>query len=101
MPRYIGIDLHSNSFTVCYFELGGAHRFKSYQLKPGGLRCFKQSLQPTDELAVEATGNTEFFLEQFNDQVSRCVVVAPCRFKVIRESVSKTDKNDARALAFF
>lgn len=101
MPRYIGIDLHSNSFTVCYFESDTSYGFKTYQLKPGGLRCFKQSLRATDELAVEATGNTEFFVEQVQEAVARCVVVSPRRFKVIRSSVSKTDKNDAKALAFF
>ena len=33
--------------------------------------------------------------------VGRVVVVNPGQFQVIRKSVSKTDKNDARALAFF
>ncbi|UCE06441.1 MAG: transposase, partial [bacterium] len=39
--------------------------------------------------------------EQISDRVSRVVVVDPHQFKVIRKSVKKTDKHDARTLAFF
>ena len=100
MTRYIGVDLHTNSITVCYLEEGEEERFKTYQLT-AGLRCFKQSLRAEDELAVEATGNTDFFVEAIRESVSRVVVVNPRQFKVIRTSVKKTDKNDARALAYF
>ena len=101
MTRYVGVDLHTNSLTACYLEEGEAMRFKTYQLTPAALRCFKQSLWSSDELAVEATGNTEFFVESMKDVVSRVVIVNPREFKVIRNSVKKTDKHDARALAYF
>jgi len=48
---------------------------------------------------VEATGNSAWFREQVIGSVKRVVVVK--QFQVIRKSVKKTDKNDARALAFF
>ena len=101
MTRYIGVDLHTNSITVCYLEEGEEERFKTYQLTAAALRCFKQSLSVKDELAVEATGNTNFFVEAISGCVNRVVVVNPRQFKVIRTSVKKTDKNDARALAYF
>lgn len=101
MRRYIGVDLHTNSMTVCYMETEESMYFKTYQLTPAALRCFKQSVRADDELAVEATGNTEFFVEAVEDSVSRVVVVNPREFKVIRASVKKTDKHDARALAYF
>lgn len=102
MKRYIGIDLHTNSFTVCYY--GGEEetmRFKTYQLAAGAIRCFKQSLQPEDEMAVEATGNMDYFVDQIESFVSRVVVVNPRQFDVIRKSVSKTDKKDSKVLAYF
>jgi len=101
MTRYVGVDLHTNSLTACYLEEGEEMRFKTYQLTPAALRCFKQSLEASDELAVEATGNTEFFIEAIHESVSRVVIVNPREFKVIRNSVKKTDKHDARALAYF
>ena len=30
--RYLGVDLHSNNFTVCLLEEGGAHTFEKYPL---------------------------------------------------------------------
>ncbi len=101
MTRYIGIDLHTNSLTACYLEEGQPERFKTYQLTPAALLCFIQSLRSSDKLSVEAIGNTEFFIESLNNCVSRIVIVNPREFKVIRSSVKKTDKNDARSLAYF
>ena len=62
---------------------------------------FRKTLRKCDELAVEATGNTAWFVEQISDRVSRVVVVDPHQFKVIRKSVKKTDKHDVRTLALF
>lgn len=101
MSRYVGVDLHTNSLTACYWKTEKEYYFKRFQLTPAALRCFKQSLSPSDELAVEATGNTEFFVEAMEKSVSRVVIVNPRQFKVIMKSVNKTDKNDAKTLAYF
>lgn len=101
MKRYVGVDLHTNSLTACYQDSEGEVRFKTYQLTPSALRCFKQSLHKEDELAVESTGNTDFFVNAVEAAVSRIVIVNPRQFKVIMKSVKKTDKNDAKTLAYF
>ena len=59
------------------------------------------SLDADDEIGVEATGNSAWFRDQVVSCVGRVVVVNPRQFQVIRKSVKKTDRNDARALAFF
>lgn len=99
--RYVGVDLHTNSLTVCYWEAGEAKSFKTYPLNGEGLERFKESLGQEDEVAVEATGNTAFFVEAIEAAVSRVVIVNPKQFKVIAKSVNKTDKNDAKTLAYF
>lgn len=76
-------------------------KFETHPFCEGNLEGFKQSLQKEDEVAVEATGNTEFFVRAIEELVSRVVIVNPSQFNVIRKSVSKTDKKDARALAYF
>jgi len=96
---YLGVDLHSNSFTVCYRSSQGKERISVFDIKCIGQ--FRKSLRKHDKLAVEATGNTAWFVEQVRDRVSRIVVVDPHQFRVIRNSVKKTDKHDARTLAFF
>ncbi|MFV0410111.1 MAG: IS110 family transposase [Paracoccus sp. (in: a-proteobacteria)] len=98
---FIGVDLHSNSFTICRFEAGGGEIFETYQLSQADIDRFCQSLDAEDEIAVEATGNTAWFCGEIRACVGRIVVVSPRKFEVIRKSVSKTDRNDARALAFF
>ena len=96
---YLGVDLHTNSFTVCYRSSKGRERIATFEVRKIGQ--FRKTLRKRDELAVEATGNTAWFVGQISDRVSRVVVVDPHQFKVIRKSVKKTDKHDAKTLAFF
>ena len=98
---YIGVDLHTNSFTICRLEGDGSAYFETHSLCAADLERFCASLDADDELAVEATGNTAWFCEEVRACVGRIVVVNSRQFKVIRQSVKKTDRNDARALAFF
>lgn len=98
---YIGVDLHTNTFTICRLDDEGGESFETYQLAAADLDRFCRGLDADDEIAVEATGNSAWFREQVLPCVGRVVVVNPKQFQVIRNSVSKTDRNDARALAFF
>jgi transposase len=65
------------------------------------LRDFVKTLRATDEVAVEVSGNTRFFYDAVAPRVSKLVVVNTTQFRVISESMKKTDDNDARALALF
>lgn len=99
--RYIGIDLHTNSFTLCILEKGRAERIQTLPVQKGGLETFIKELRPDDEVAIEATGNSTWFRDQLLPHVARVLVIAPWQFEVIRRSVKKTDKHDARTIAFF
>lgn len=94
--RYLGVDLHRDSFLVCVREQGEA-RFQRWSLDQ--VQAFAKTLRPPDELAVEATGNTRWFCQQVAERVRRLVVVNPHQFRVISESVKKTDRRDAALLA--
>src|SRR6185369_16109340 len=97
--KSIGVDLHSNSLTACYLSEDGTEQFRTFPLRE--LAAFQESLCAEDQVAVEATGNTRWFVKQIKALVSRVVVVNPNQFAVIRQSVKKTDKHGARALALF
>jgi len=101
MKRYIGIDLHTNSFTCCFLQENGEERIRTWPLQGGGLEQFVKGLAGEDEIAIEATGNAAHFCKMVEPHVSRVVVIAPWQFEVIRRSVKKTDKHDARAIALF
>jgi transposase len=62
---------------------------------------FVKELRPSDEIAVEITGNTRLLFDAVAPHVERVVVVNTNQFKVIRQSVKKTDPHDARALALY
>jgi transposase len=97
--RFIGVDLHTNSLTACYLSEDGSEATRTFDLKE--LEKFQASLESSDQVAVEATGNTRHFREAIKSLVSKVVVVNPSQFEVIRKSVKKTDRHDARTLALF
>jgi len=99
MARYIGVDLHRNRFTVCVLAENGREYLSEHRLEQ--LPQFVRKLRPTDELAVEVTGNTRLFYNAVVSHVAKVVVVNPTQFRVIRQSVKKTDPHDARTLAFY
>lgn len=88
--RSIGVDLHSNSLTACYLSAAGTEEFRTFPLRE--LAVFQASLAVEDQVAVEATGNTRWFVKQLKHLVAAVVVVNPNQFAVIRQSVKKTDK---------
>lgn len=96
LRRYIGVDLHGDSFLVCVRE-SGQEQFHRWSLPQ--LAEFAGTLRGPDELAVEATGNTRWFCQAVRERVRRVVVVNPHQFRVISESVKKTDRRDAALLA--
>lgn len=97
--RYIGVDLHTTQITVCYLIDTGEIEIRKYQLCE--MDKFVCGLKETDEIAVEATCNTRWFSEQVKESVRRVVLVNPRQFEVVKNSVKKTDKNDALNLARF
>lgn len=97
--RYIGIDLHRDCFTVYLRLENGREYLKEWKLED--MPKFTAKLRPTDEVAVEVTGNTRLFHDAVAPHVERVVAVNPSQFKVITHSVKKTDPNDARNLALY
>lgn len=97
--RYIGVDLHTTQITVCYLTAEDGISIRKYQLCE--IKKFVSDLRKTDRIAVEATCNTRWFYEQVKESVSQVVLVNPREFEVVRNSVKKTDQQDAVNLARF
>src|SRR4051794_38065429 len=68
-------------------------------MSPEALRVFADSLAPTDEVALEATGNTNAIVRALRGRVARVVVSNPAKTRAIAEAKVKTDKVDAAILA--
>lgn len=104
MSTHIGIDLHKTQFTAYFLQTG---KYREYATTETGYRSF---LLDVDQLriknskvmvGVESTGNTRYFknyLELANIEVK---VINTLKFKVVNESVKKTDRHDACTIAEF
>ncbi|MGH8532430.1 MAG: hypothetical protein ACREV1_06770 [Gammaproteobacteria bacterium] len=87
IKRYVGIDLHRNKFTCCVRLEKGRNYLSEWKLQ--ALPRFVKKLRPTDEVAVEVTGNTRLFYEAVVPYVARVVVVDANQFKVKWVSTSR------------
>lgn len=99
MKRYIGVDLHRRVFTCCVRLENGRQFLSAWRLEQ--LPQFVKKLRASDEVAVEVTGNTRLFYNAVAPHVARVVVVNANQFRVISQSVKKTDPNDARNPALY
>jgi len=102
----VGVDLHKTQFTVCVRYAGG-EKFAQYPTTEEGYADFLSQMakwQAKGEevrVGVESTGNTRYFKSRMEDAGIGVTVINPMKFKVINESVKKTDKRDASTIAEF
>src|SRR5213596_881084 len=99
MRRCIGLDVHREFAQVAIWEDGVVRQAGRIQTTPEGLREFAESLCVSDEVALEATGNTHAIARLLEQQVGRVVVSNPMKTRTIAEAKVKTDKVDAPVLA--
>ena len=107
MQMSIGVDLHKGQFTVYWKSEDGMNdRWAKYQTTEDGYRSFLSELRITCEryeceVAVESTGNTRYFKQRVESAGVAVRVINTLKFKVVNESVKKTDRHDAATIAEF
>jgi len=108
MKMSIGVDLHKTQFTVCC--LSEDRRVQESGIYPTTERGYRTLIKKVSgwkeggyevTAAVESTGNTRYFRNQILKAGIDIKIVNTLKFKVVNESVKKTDKHDARTLAEF
>jgi transposase len=103
---HVGVDLHKTQFTVCVRDING-DRFVAYPTTDAGYEAFLQEMVERQEaggtvrVGVESTGNTRYFKNQMEAAGIEVKVINTLKFKVVNESVKKTDKHDAATIAEF
>ena len=92
--RFHGIDRHKNFSTISVLDLEGKEiGFKSICLD---LRSYINGLGPEDAVIMEASTGTFYWADLVEVKGALCFVLNPYRFKIIKDSWNKTDKQDAR-----
>lgn len=105
MTISVGVDLHKTQFTVA--ARGAETLHGRYATTKEGYAAFLGQLERLRKrgaevrLAVESTGNARYFKRQMAQQGYPVVVINSLKFKVINESVKKTDRHDAATIAEF
>ncbi len=103
--RYVGVDLHKQTISLCVVELVGRER-KVIERKrlmcrdEEAIAAYFAGLGPY-EAVVEATASYEWFVQLIEPTARRLVLAHPGKLRVIAESKKKTDKLDAQTLAEF
>jgi transposase len=99
VSRRIGLDVHREFAQIAVCEDGIVRQAGQIATTPEELRAFADSLLPSDEVAIEATGNTHAIAKLIAPQVARVVISNPMKTRAIAEAKVKTDKVDAKVLA--
>jgi transposase len=99
MRRVIGMDLHRTFAEVVVWEDGRLRHAGRVDMTRSGLEGFARSLQASDEVVIEATGNAMVVSHLLTPYVARVVIANPLQVKAIAHAHVKTDKIDAGVLA--
>jgi transposase len=99
--RFVGIDLHKRSLTVCVFDKVSGETFdrRFFCSEREAILGFFSDLGPF-EAVMEATATYEWLWELLEPWAYRLVLAHPKKIRVIAESMKKTDKRDAFFLAW-
>ena len=99
MVRYIGMDVHREFAQLAVVEDGLVRDAGRIGVTPEALRAWAEGLRGDDQVALEATGNSDAIANLLMPLVGRVVVSNPSKTRAIAEAKVKTDKVDARILA--
>jgi transposase len=97
--RVIGLDVHRTFAEVVLLEDGQCRSAGRVELTVDRLESFGQRLLPTDEVVLEATGNTAAIVRSLKPHVAQVVIANPLQVRAIAHARVKTDKIDAAILA--
>lgn len=97
MARFIGFDAHKSYAYVV--ELRDGRRQEYRVTIPGGLAAFKERLDPTAQLVLEASTNSFRLADELRPYVGKLVVADPTQTRGASSGAATTDRSSAEALA--
>jgi hypothetical protein len=98
ITRIHGIDRHKHYSTISVLDSDGAE--KQLIGRCSDLRGYINTLGETDAVILESSTGTFYWADLVEQQGAAVYIVNTMKFKIIRESWKKTDKEDARNLAW-
>ena len=100
MTRIFGLDVHKKQVQLAELTPDGRLvRSEEFPATPEGLKTFAATLQPQDEIALEATTNTWAIHDALAPHVAKVAIANPLKVRLIADAHLKTDAVDAAVLA--
>ena len=97
IERFHGIDRHKKHFTASVLNREGKEiKFVS---KCVDLNSYIDELGAEDAVVLEASAGAFYWADRIESRGASCQILDPGKFKIIRDSWNKTDKQDARNMA--
>ncbi len=97
IERFHGIDRHKRQWTICVLDTSGAEvRSGVRYLDP---QRYIGELGPQDAVVMESATGAFYWADQVERRGARCFIIDPHKFRIIKDSWKKTDKNDSRNMA--
>jgi transposase len=107
MKLSVGVDLHKGQFTVYWrSESEEIREWEKYSTTESEYERFERKLALLCDagyrvsVAVESTGNTRYFRNRIERLGVPVVVINTLKFKVVTESVKKTDRQKSAPAGF-
>lgn len=99
MRRVIGIDIRRPFGEVVFWENGRLRHAGRIDMTRTAMEGFGKTLLASDEVVLEATGNSMAVSRVLAPFVARVIIANPLQVKAIAQAHVKTDKIDAGTLA--
>lgn len=92
-----GVDKHKHYSSISKFDING----KEISFYPRvDLNEYIQTLGKEDAVVLEVSCGAFYFADLIEEKGAQCFVINPFKFRIIKESWNKTDKKDARNMAY-
>lgn len=98
MTEYIAFDSHKRYTWVDWEDHSGKITQRRLEHAPGAVRAFLSGCQAGTPVAVEATGNWYWIIDEIEQAGLQPRLVHPRRAKLMMGQINKTDKLDAQGL---
>ena len=97
IKRMHGIDRHKRSATISVMDRSGTE-IKFIQ-SCGDMNKYIETLGPEDAVVFETGLGSFYWADKIEDTGALCFVLNPYKFRIIKDSWNKTDKNDVAVQA--
>ena len=97
VQRFHGIDRHKRSATISVLDRTGAE-IKFIQ-SCSDLNGYIETLGPEDAVVFETGLGSFYWADKIEEKGASCYIINPYKFRIIKDSWNKTDKQDSRNMA--